>query len=377
MMDTATLPIHSTSPSAMSSKAGSRDPRTPRFHVDAFHSPFELSSHHGHHSNGSASPRSSSYTVHEETVVSPTAMPISFNALRESAHTLNMRIGKASSGGVSPSSPSSSIFRSSPTASDRHPALTIRRAPSGASLSKNIEGLHLDEYSPPKELGRRHHRRSRTGSLDDSPPLLEVMADDMMFPATFDDIPHCDEAHCANHHHRQRSGSIVSIKCDKSDDDDSGSIHGMENIEGEIETLIPMAPMAPLMLVPLIDRTVEMAELIDHRANKRWVNQVKHALSDDKFKNQCLPLWTQTSRNKLPDIAWLKRSKDLLITKSCGGNNDTRLWSEFCDMVGWSEESIELEDNHMRRPPSVSPRRHGSQDGSMSPQMNCIVEEED
>lgn len=151
----------------------------------------------------------------------------------------------------------------------------------------------------------------------------------------------------------------------------------MENIEGEIETLIPMAPMAPLMLVPLIDRTVEMAELIDHRANKRWVSQVKHALGDDKFKNQCLPLWTQTSRNKLPDIAWLKRSKDLLITKSCGGNNDTRLWSEFCDMVGWSEESIELEDNHMRRPPSVSPRRHGSQDGSTSPQMNCIVEEED
>lgn len=365
--------LDSKSPSGRSLNSH-HDPRMPRFSVDTFHSPFELSSRHNHggHSSASHSPRSQSAI--EETIVSPTGMPISFNALRESAHGLSLRIGRSPgpSPNLTPSSPSS-LFRAS---SDRHPSLTIRRAPSGASLSKELDSLRLDEYSPPKESGRRHHRRRRTGSLSDSPPQRDIQTDDMMFPATVDDIHLCDEDHCSNHHHRQSSSSTVSIKCDKSDDENE-SIHGMDHIEGEIETSIPMAPMAPLMLVPLIDRPVEMTELLDHRANKRWVNLVKHSVGDDKYKNQCLPLWTGTSRSRCPDIAWLKRSKELLVTKSCGGNKDVRLWSEFCDMVGWSETDIDLDGDDLHRPPSVSPRRKGSQDGSGSPQMKCIVEEED
>jgi hypothetical protein len=258
--------------------------------------------------------------------------------------------------------------------SDRNPSLTIRRAPGGVPLSKELDSFCLDKYSPPKECGRRHHRRRRTGSLSDS-PQHDIQADDMIFPATIDDIHLCDEDHCSNHHHRQSSSSTVSIKCDKSDDE-SESINGMDHIEGEIETSIPMAPMAPLMLVPLIDRPVEMAELLDHRANKRWANMVNHSVGDDKYKNQCLPLWTGTSRSRCPDIAWLKRSKDLLVSKSCGGNKDMRLWSEFCDMVGWSENDIDLDDYESHKPPSVSPRRKGSQDGNGSPQMKCIIEED-
>lgn len=343
------------------------DPRTPRFHVDAFHSPFELSSRliAGSHSS---LPRS--LVAHEDIVVSPTGMPSSFSALRESAHSLSLRIGRSPGLRTVPSS-TSTFFR---ITSDRNPSLTIRRAPNGASLPKDLDSLRFDEYSPPQETGQRHHRRRRTGSLSDVPSQRDIQTDDMMFPVTVDDIHLCDEKHCSNHHHRQSSSSIVSIKCDKSDDD-SDSIYGMDHIEGDIETSIPMAPMAPLMLVPLIDRPVEMAELLDHRANKRWVNLVKHSVGDEKYKNQCLPLWTGTSRSRCPDIAWLRRSKDLLITKSCGGNKDGRLWSEFCDMVGWSESDINLDDDDSHRRPSVSPRR-GSQDGSGSPQMMCIVEEE-
>lgn len=378
MMETATmshsslLDSHSPPPPNTSSKVGNhRDLRTPRFCLDAFHSPSEFSSR-ANGSRHSSAAQSRSNSIHEDSLVSPTAMPVSFNSLRDSAHDLNQRIGKSpgTSPGLAPSSPSG-IFRGT---SDRNPALTIRRAPSGASLSKDIEHLRLDENSPPKDSGRRHHRRRRTGSLSDSPPRRQSLTEDMLFPATVDDIHECDEGHCSNHHHRQSSSSIVSIKCDRSDDDND-STHAMEHIEGEIEATIPMAPMAPLMLVPLIDRPVEMAELIEHYANKRWVNQVKHTVGDDVYKNQCLPLWTETGRNKLPDIAWLKRSKDLLVANSCGGNRDPRLWSEFCDMVGWSEGEIELEEENRR--PSSSPRRHGSQDGNISPQMKCIVEEED
>lgn len=345
----------------------SHDPRTPRFAVDAFHPPFETPSNYRNHSSARYSPRS--LAAHEDSSVLPTGMPISFDALRESTHSLSLRIGRSL--GPSPSrSPSSTstFFR---TSSDRNPSLTIRRAPSGTPSSKDIDNPHLDEYSPPQE---RHHRRRRTGSLSDSPPQRDIQADDMMFPVTLDDIHLCDENHCSNHHHRQSSSSIVSIKCDKSDDD-GDSVRGVDHIEGEIETSIPMAPMAPLMLVPLIDRSVEMADLLDHRANKRWVGLVKHSVGNDKYKNECLPLWTGTSRSRCPDIAWLRRSKDLLITKSCGGNKDGRLWSEFCDMVGWSESDINLDDDVSHRRSSVSPRR-GSQDGSGSPQMMSIVEED-
>lgn len=358
-----------------SNKSGSphHDPRIPRFSVDAFHSPFELSSrsNHGGHLSTPHSPRSQASL--EDTTVSPTTVPISFNSPRESVHGLSLRIGRspAISPNLAPSSPSS-LFRAT---SDRNPSLTIRRAPSGASLSKDIEAFRLDDHSPPKESGRRHHRRRRTGSLSSSPPQRDTQNDDMMFPATVDEIHLCDEDHCSNHHHRQSSSSTVSIKCDKSDDDND-SIHGMDHIEGEIEASIPMAPMAPLMLVPLINRPVEMAELLDHRANKRWVYWVKHSVGDDKYKNECLPLWTGTSRSRCPDIAWLKRSKDLLVAKSCGGNKDGRLWSEFCDMVGWAENDIDLDDDDLHRPPSVSPRRRGSQDGNTSPQMKSIVEED-
>lgn len=343
-----------------------RDPRTPRFNVDAFRSPFELSSRSGHSSHSSIQHAPRSLVAQEDVVVTPTGMPSSFSALRESAHSLSLRIGK------SPGPSTSTFFR---TTSDRNPSLTIRRASIGAVLPKDADNL-LNQFSAPQESGHRNHRRRRTGSLSDSLPQRDIQTDDMMFPVSVDDIHLCDENHCSNHHHRQSSSSIVSIKCDKSDDDsDSGSVRSLDHIESKIETSIPMAPMAPLMLVPLIDRPVEMAELLDHRANKRWVNLVKHSVGDEKYKNQCLPLWTGTSRSRCPDIAWLRRSKDLLITKSCGGNKDGRLWSEFCDMVGWSESDINLDDDDSHRRSSASPRR-GSQDGSGSPQMLCILEEE-
>lgn len=376
MMETAAMHSPTLGSQSLPNKPGNllRDPRTPRFHVDAFHSPFELSSRSSHPSHPSIQHAPRSLVSHEDTAVSPTGMPSSFSALRESAHSLSLRIGR--SPGPSPRLPPGSTSTFFRTSSDRNPSLTIRRAPNGASLPKDTDNLHFNEYSIPQESGHRHHRRRRTGSLSDSLPQRDIQTDDMMFPVTVDDIHLCDENHCSNHHHRQSSSSIVSIKCDKSDDDsDSNSIYGMDHIEGDIETSIPMAPMAPLMLVPLIDRPVEMAELLDHRANKRWVGLVKHSVGDEQYRNQCLPLWTGTSRSRCPDIAWLRRSKDLLITKSCGGNKDGRLWSEFCDMVGWSESDINLDDDDSHRRPSVSPRR-GSQDGSGSPQMMCILEEE-
>jgi len=342
-----------------------RVPRGAR--LELFNSPYQFPSSHKSSSPRSPGPiypggnRSSGREANVQ--VSPTAMPLSFNALRESAHTLDMRI--KSSSGTSPGQPSPSPLS---------PTLTFRRSPgNSSSLYKDVEELNIGER--PK---RNHHRRA-TARGESSRRLSgeharDIQTEDTMFPTTVHDVRHCDENHCRNHHHRQSSSSTISIKCDRSDEDESNYIADRYEA-GDIEASIHMEPMAPQMLVPLMDRPTEMLELLEHRSNRDWASLVRRTVGDKLYKAQCLPLWTETDRRSLPDREWLRRSKELLIRKSCGGCTDGRLWSEFCAMVGWDESEIEMEEEWARSY-SYNSRRSTSRE-SGSPQMKAILEAED
>lgn len=332
-----------------------RIPRSARY--DFFNPQYELSQHKHAHSRSpdSSTSRSSKTSPRRDSndMVSPTTLPQSFGALRDSVHTLGMRVRNPP--GTSPGfgySPSSSAFESLSS-----PVLNTRRAPGGPSLQKGVEELTLDE---PHSSTRRHHRR-RTTSRSGSGPRE-------MFPATVEDLHHCDEKHCSNHHHRQSSSSIVSIKCDKSDEDEANAIERLANRE------IHMEPCAPQMLVPLVNRRQEMRELLEHRSNKDWASLVRRTFGEKLYKAQCLPLWTETGRRTMPDREWLRRTKDLLTHKTRGGCVDGRLWSEFCAMVGWDESGIEMEEEWAKNGHSRSPRTRSH---DSSPQMNAILEAED
>ncbi|RPB05439.1 hypothetical protein L873DRAFT_1825185 [Choiromyces venosus 120613-1] len=303
-------------------------------------------------------------------MLSPKTLPQSFGALRDSVHTLGIRVrnssGTSPSFGCSSSSNNSNIFENL-----SGPVLNIRRTPTGSSLHKDVDDLTLGE---PRACNRRHHRRRTTNRSGSK--TREVQTEDMMFPATVEDLHHCDEKHCSNHHHRQSSSSTVSIKCDKSDEDEANAIE-RRLANGEIEATIYMEPCSPQMLVPLVDRPQEMRELLEHRSNKDWASLVRRTFGEKLYKAQCLPLWIETDRPSMPDREWLRRSKDLLMRKACGGCTDGRLWSEFCAMVGWDESEAEMEEEWTRSSSHSHSPRTRSHSHDSSPQMNAILEVED
>ncbi|CUS14915.1 unnamed protein product [Tuber aestivum] len=336
---------------------------------DLFNPQYELSQQKSTRSRSLGSstsrPGKASPQRDHDSMVSPTTLPHSFGALRDSIHNLDMRVRNSPGTSSAPGySPSSSVFESL-----SGPDLNIRRASCGSSLHRGVEELTLGESRP---SGRRHHRRrttSRSGS-----GAREVRIEDTMFPTTVEDLHHCDEKHCSNHHHRQSSSSIVSIKCDKSDEDEANAKERLAH--GEVGATTHMEPCAPQMLVPLVDRPREMRELLGHRSNKDWASLVRRTFGEKVYKAQCLPLWTETDRRTMPDREWLRRTKDLLMRKACGGCTDGRLWSGFCAMVGWDESGIGMEGGWTKSGHSHSPRTRSHSHDS-SPQMNAILEAED
>ncbi|KAA8901372.1 hypothetical protein FN846DRAFT_754029, partial [Sphaerosporella brunnea] len=179
-----------------------------------------------------------------------------------------------------------------------------------------------------------------------------------------------DDEICHRHHHRQSITSTVSITCSDRDEEDLPS--HMDHIEGEIESTIAMEPMAPSMLVPLVDRCEEMQDLLAHLANQAWVKLVQNTISAETYEQKCLRLWTETSREQMPDLEWLMRSKALLSKKGCGGICDGRLWNEFCGMVGW-DSGAPLEEIDMLR----HRESRESLDSTSSGKMSSIAEEEE
>ncbi|KAI5799977.1 hypothetical protein EDC01DRAFT_648384 [Geopyxis carbonaria] len=244
--------------------------------------------------------------------------------------------------------------------------------------SRSSEGMFTHDHlyqtdssqsSPPSTSFNKEYRLQpiphfNTGDYD-SVTCLEGS------PGLFEHRSSCDANRCHHHHHRESSNSIVSIACS-----DDGLPQSPDFIDCEISAKIALQPMTPTMLVPLIDRSEEMRDLLAHPANKRWAKMAENSIGSDKYYSRCIPLWTQTSRGNLPDVAWLQRSRELLTTTCGGGFLDARLWNEFCGMVGWDEDE-ELLDSHNHHPRSWHRRNSsGSMVSDSSGAMSSIMEEE-
>jgi hypothetical protein len=300
-----------------------------QMHVDAFRAPAAASPHY----------RPEDSLDLNEFQVSPRTLPLSFSNL--SSHEKDMDT----------------------TSTLGHPMLTIRK-------SRDFGGQHIPcGGSPP----RRHRRQPSTEfSLSSVPRESEDL--DTVPRHHRQDEPGDEDAVCSRHHHRQSVTSTVSITCSEGDEEGVDDLPShLERFEGAIESSIAMEPMAPTMLVPLVDRCAEMQELLEHPANREWTKLVQNTIGMEAYEGKCLPLWTQTPREVMPDLEWLMRSKAALSKKGCGGICDGRLWIEFCGMVGWDAGAPLEEIAALRRRQS----RESLVSTSSSGKMSSIAEEEE
>jgi len=206
-----------------------------------------------------------------------------------------------------------------------------------------------------------------------------------MFSGPFDglesgQVTPCDEEVCDRHHHRQSVSSTVSIFCSERDwgSEDGMDVGLLPPEDEKIETHVAMEPMAPTMLIPLVDRPDEMRDILHHPANRTWVKLAQRVVGPETYQTECLPLWVETPRHRLPDMEWLRRTKGFLWKKGCGGIGDRRLWNEFCDMVGWNpgenigDDGEDSEDIRLGREKSQE-----SMNSDTSAKMLPIAEEEE
>jgi hypothetical protein len=144
--------------------------------------------------------------------------------------------------------------------------------------------------------------------------------------------------------------------------------------------------MEPAMLLPLLNRPSDMADLLNHPKNAQFFSLVKNALGEEAF-SKCRKLWCECPREAhsegewaFPDLDWLLRSRALLV-KGC--EDDRRLWSEWCRIVGWEESSPLLNRFSGPERPAKADRLRGHGDmendtsNHQSSASKTIVEEEE
>jgi hypothetical protein len=255
------------------------------------------------------------------------------------------------------------------------PMLTIRRTSQGATSTGSLAQLS----------SLHHHRRSMTESSPTcAMKFTQNCVDENSSPTHPPDLDESaihdgsgseGEAEiCARHHHRQFSSSTVSIACSDHEDVMCSLAIEHDQIDSDFDASIIIEPLAPSMLIPLINRPKEVADLLEHNANKPWTKMVQNTLGMEVYEKECLPLWVESGRKAMPDLQWLRRSKQLLTGGGCDGIVDEGLWNEFCGMVGWDCSDISLDEQGMvtrRRASCESFKSNGS--GKMS----SIAEEEE
>jgi hypothetical protein len=228
-----------------------------------------------------------------------------------------------------------------------------------------MDPIHPTGSDESLESAALRHRGNSVGSDENSP-------DEAVFPGGLE-LSTCSDEICRRHHHRQSVSSTVSITCSDRDEDDLAG--QLDNFDGDIESSIALEPISPNMLVPLVDRCGEMADLLAHPANKSWTKLVQNTIGIDAYENKCLSLWTKTERSQMPDLEWLRRSKALLSKKGCGGICDGRIWNEFCGMVGW-DAGAPLDEQEPHKGPSARSSRE-SLVSTSSGKMSSIAEQQE
>ncbi|TGZ79791.1 hypothetical protein EX30DRAFT_396853 [Ascodesmis nigricans] len=258
-----------------------------------------------------------------------------------------------------------SISSGSPLGSYGHPVLTIRRQPSSVSSAVSLESPHdgdlifpLSSRSPRLSAASEGLERRDSTASTSSTASRRNRASITSLPTDAE----CDPETCQHHHHRRQSiSSTINVDCT------STSPPLLSPGGGDLEATISLEPAAQGMLIPLIDRPGEMAELLANPHNRPWVKMVVRAIGEERYKEEGEGLWVRTGRETIGDREWLRRSRALLREVGAEGWRDERLWREFCGMVGW-DGGVE----GWRWDADGEEAGVGGEEG-----MECIVEEEE
>lgn len=279
------------------------------------------------------------------------------------------------------------VFRGMPGS----PALNIRRAGSSASISRDLEEFHLeDSLHGGKEGGILHHHHHYHGSHsplhskysprvstrrqfslseltheDFIPPrasarrqfsLSELTHDDIFAPATTEEVKNPELL--AKHHDGSSYSALDSPP--KVTDTRRTSIQDLGIIpieETTISSSIPLYEVPQDLMVPLLNRPMDMKGLLSHPSRSRSLVILKNVIGEEAFDGKLMKLWTETDRKDVPDAEWLWKTKSIIMQAAGDGDRtrEWKLWGDFCEMVGFDEE-----DTSIDRDDSRSEKRSGT-----------------
>ncbi|KAK9470208.1 uncharacterized protein V1510DRAFT_423718 [Dipodascopsis tothii] len=93
---------------------------------------------------------------------------------------------------------------------------------------------------------------------------------------------------------------------------------------------VPLQEIAPQILLPLIDRPVEIAALVEH--NSSFFNLLQGNIGERSYKDLLLVLLS--SREEISDLLFIAQAKSIVCK---GPSSHNVLWSQFTRIIGWDE----------------------------------------
>ncbi|BFZ64499.1 hypothetical protein YB2330_005645 [Saitoella coloradoensis] len=129
-----------------------------------------------------------------------------------------------------------------------------------------------------------------------------------------------------------------------------------EEGKGAPRAEVPMTPLAPHVLLPMVDRRGEMCSLMRHEKNLGFFTSMRNRVGEEKYK-ELRRLWIETERSPVPspspspslpgggegerrvvvsDCEMIKMTRDALKA------DHPDLWCSWCDIVGWSGTEHEI-----------------------------------
>lgn len=291
------------------------------------------------------------------------------------------------------------VFRGMPGS----PALNIRRAGSSASISRDLEEFNLEDggkeggilhhhhhhyhgpHSPlhskysPRMSTRRQFSLSELTHEDSFSPrantrrqfsLSELTHDDIFAPATTEEVNNPELL--AKHHDALYSAldSPQKVPSTRRTSIQDLAIPVIPIEETTISSSIPFYEVPQDLMVPLLNRPMDMKGLLSHSSWSRSLVILKNVIGEEAFDGKLMKLWTETDRKDVPDAEWLWRTKSIIMQAAGDGDRtrEWKLWGDFCEMVGFDEEdtSIDRDDN-----------RNEKRSGTPAETMERVVEEDE
>ena len=392
--------VHAFSEGSTPSDQGPSQPRqSPRTYLDVFNPPIDAPLEPS--VSPGSSPAALPSTIASSQIRAPPPAPIEVSCSASNypasfAAQPEKPLGSPSSfGSQSPSL----VFRGMPGS----PALNIRRAGSSASISSHLEEFHLEDNGG-KEGGILHHHHHYYGphsplhskysprvgtrrqfSLSElthedlhSPrantrrqfSLSELTHDDIFAPATTEEVKNPELL--AKHHDALYSAldSPPKVPGTRRTSIQDLAIPIIPIEETTISSSIPLYEVPQDLMVPLLNRRMDMKGLLSHPSWSRSLVILKNVIGEEAFDGKLMKLWTETDRKDVPDAEWLWRTKSIIMQAAGDGDRtrEWKLWGDFCEMVGFDEEDTSIDRDDIR-----SEKRSGTP----AETMERVVEEDE